>query len=96
MCMQGYECGPACSCLPSCSRRTSQQGLSVPVRLRKGTKGWSAVAAANVARGQYVCLYVGEQIPRKVAMECLRGYDAVPGGANHALLVRARPAASTS
>ncbi len=73
------ECGSACNCAASCERRTFQQGLTVPITLKKATKGWEAEAAADIAAGQFVCLYVGER---------LRGYDAVPGGANHALLVR--------
>ena len=82
------ECGPACNCAASCERRTFQQGLTVPVILKKTTKGWAAETAADIAVGQFVCLYVGEQLTTREAAERLRGYDAVPGGANHALLVR--------
>lgn len=82
------ECGPACICAASCERRTFQQGLTVPITLKKATKGWEAEAAADIAAGQFVCLYVGEQLTTRQAAERLRGYDAVPGGANHALLVR--------
>mmetsp|Transcript_17053 Transcript_17053/g.50905 ORF Transcript_17053/g.50905 Transcript_17053/m.50905 type:complete len:202 (-) Transcript_17053:407-1012(-) len=81
------ECGPACSCTANCGRRTTQQGLSIPVRLKRSAKGWTAEAGADVAAGQFVCLYVGEQLSTKQASQRLQHYDSVPGGANHALLV---------
>lgn len=58
------------------------------MRLKRSAKGWTAEAGADVAAGQFVCLYVGEQLSTKQASQRLQHYDSVPGGANHALLVR--------
>lgn len=80
------ECGPACDCLPECCNRERQQGLTIPVTLRLGEKGWAAYAGANLAAGQFVCLYVGDQLTSRAADARLAAYDAIPGGANHALL----------
>lgn len=80
------ECGSACSCSRACACRTTQQGLSVPVLLRKGAKGWSVHAAGAVARGKFIACYIGEYLNSREAERRLRWYD-VQQRADHALLV---------
>lgn len=56
------------------------------MNLRLGEKGWAAYAGADLAAGQFVCLYVGDQLTNRAADTRLAAYDIIPGGANHALL----------
>ena len=58
------ECGSACQCAADCGRRASQQGLAVPVQLRKGAKGWGVYAAEPVSKGAFVASYTGEHLKR--------------------------------
>ena len=81
------ECGPACTCSLACGRRKSQQGLSTRLELRKCQgKGWGVFAAEDLARGAFVCLYVGEYLNNSQANRRLQNYDTQHIG--HALLVR--------
>ena len=56
-----------------------------------GSKGWSALAGADVRRGAFVCLYTGEVIATPEAARRLAEYDraahAEPSAPGHALLV---------
>lgn len=68
------ECGPCCTCPPSCSVRvkislifqTFQQPSNVPLSLRfDDRKGWCLVTRAGIPTGTPVCCYVGELVPQK-------------------------------
>ncbi len=56
-----------------------------------GSKGWSALAGADVRCGAFVCLYAGEMISTPEAARRLAEYDRAareqPSAPGHALLV---------
>ncbi|KAK9845394.1 hypothetical protein WJX81_005520 [Elliptochloris bilobata] len=86
------ECGPACGCGPACPFRATQRGLAISVLLvQHASKGWVALAGAEVRRGAFVCLYAGEVISTPEASKRLAEYDHAaceqPSAPGHALLV---------
>jgi hypothetical protein len=85
------ECGPGCSCSqqqgPPC--RPSQTGLTVQLSLRDTPKGWAGFAGQAIARGTFVCNYLGEPVSTPQAASRLAEYDRQ--GAGHALLVGGLP-----
>lgn len=64
----------------------------MPSYCAPGSKGWSALAAAPVLRGSFVCLYAGELVGSGEAARRLAEYDCLarecPAAPGHALLVR--------
>nr|CAB3453218.1 unnamed protein product [Digitaria exilis] len=56
-----YECGPLCSCPPTCHNRVSQHGVKIPLEIFKtGTTGWGVRSLSSISSGTFICEYVGE------------------------------------
>ncbi|KAF8796616.1 Histone-lysine N-methyltransferase EHMT1 like protein [Argiope bruennichi] len=58
-----YECHKTCHCPKTCINRVVQKGLRYPLQLfRTLNRGWGVRALKDLARGTFVCEYVGEVI----------------------------------
>ncbi|GBM34563.1 Histone-lysine N-methyltransferase EHMT1 [Araneus ventricosus] len=58
-----YECNKTCHCPKTCINRVVQKGLSYPLQLfRTLNRGWGVRTLKDLARGTFVCEYVGEVI----------------------------------
>ncbi|KAI5076200.1 hypothetical protein GOP47_0008265 [Adiantum capillus-veneris] len=56
-----YECNSICSCHESCHNRVLQKGVQVKLEVYKTRhKGWAVRTAQRIARGTFVCEYIGE------------------------------------
>ncbi|KAK9108768.1 hypothetical protein Sjap_016828 [Stephania japonica] len=56
-----YECSSMCSCDTTCANRVLQNGLRVKLEVFKTVdKGWGLRAREAIARGTFVCEYIGE------------------------------------
>lgn len=56
-----YECNSSCSCHEDCQNRVLQKGVRVKLEVYKTRhKGWAVRAAQLIARGTFVCEYIGE------------------------------------
>lgn len=63
-----YECNKFCSCNKYCQNRVLQNGVRVKLEVFKTEdKGWAVRAGESIARGTFVCEYVGEVIDEKEA-----------------------------
>ncbi|KAJ6943958.1 hypothetical protein NC652_009405 [Populus alba x Populus x berolinensis] len=55
-----FECGPGCSCGPSCINRVSQRGLKYQLEVyRTANKGWAVRSWDVIPSGAPVCEYFG-------------------------------------
>lgn len=55
-----FECGPGCSCGPSCINRVSQRGLKYRLEVyRTANKGWAVRSWDAIPSGAPVCEYFG-------------------------------------
>ncbi|CAK7336046.1 unnamed protein product [Dovyalis caffra] len=55
-----FECGPGCSCGPSCINRVSQHGLKYRLEVyRTASKGWAVRSWDLIPSGAPVCEYFG-------------------------------------
>ncbi|KAL8231386.1 hypothetical protein R6Q57_001164 [Mikania cordata] len=60
-----YECNMYCSCNKYCPNRVLQNGVRVKLEVFKTDgKGWAVRAGEPIARGTFVCEYVGEVIDK--------------------------------
>jgi SET domain-containing protein len=56
-----YECNSSCRCQENCENRILQKGVRVKLEVFKSRhKGWGVRAGEPIARGTFVCEYVGE------------------------------------
>ncbi|MQL94433.1 hypothetical protein Taro_027086 [Colocasia esculenta] len=63
-----YECGPSCSCAPSCHNRVSQHGIKVRLEIFKTKlRGWGVRSLSSIPSGSFICEYIGELIEDKEA-----------------------------
>eukprot|EP00850_Spirogloea_muscicola_P017441 SM000150S01700 [mRNA] locus=s150:101116:104687:+ [translate_table: standard] len=71
-----YECGPACTCPPTCHNRVAQRGLTrrLEVFRTASGKGWGARSWDAIAAGDFLCEYTGCFLEDADA-ECLLGRD---------------------
>ncbi|XP_067941457.1 histone-lysine N-methyltransferase EHMT2-like isoform X2 [Watersipora subatra] len=67
---QLFECNRACGCWTTCSNRVVQQGITSQLELFKTRhRGWGVKARHEIAKGTFVCEYVGELITDSEADE---------------------------
>eukprot|EP01119_Soliformovum_irregulare_P022836 TRINITY_DN7880_c0_g1_i1.p1 TRINITY_DN7880_c0_g1~~TRINITY_DN7880_c0_g1_i1.p1 ORF type:complete len:243 (-),score=34.84 TRINITY_DN7880_c0_g1_i1:45-773(-) len=80
-----FECNSECMCPPHCSNRVLQQGIQLPLQVFKiVSKGWGLRCTQDVAKGTFVCEYVGEYLSDADARDRQRNlYD--PKGLNYIL-----------
>ncbi|PJF19747.1 Histone-lysine N-methyltransferase SUV39H2 [Paramicrosporidium saccamoebae] len=59
-----YECNSKCSCPLSCPNRVVQRGRTVPLVIARygPIKGWGVKAAAEIPKGTFIDVYLGELI----------------------------------
>ncbi|KAJ4957240.1 hypothetical protein NE237_014023 [Protea cynaroides] len=63
-----YECGPSCSCPPSCHNRVSQRGIKFQLEIFKTeSRGWGVRSLTSIPSGSFVCEYTGELLQDKEA-----------------------------
>ncbi|KAL0304036.1 UNVERIFIED_CONTAM: Histone-lysine N-methyltransferase, H3 lysine-9 specific SUVH5 [Sesamum radiatum] len=63
-----HECGPSCKCPPSCMNRVSQHGPRYQLEIFKTvSRGWGVRSRNYISSGSFICEYVGELLPDKVA-----------------------------
>ncbi|XP_026435882.1 histone-lysine N-methyltransferase family member SUVH9-like [Papaver somniferum] len=64
-----YECGPFCSCPPTCRNRVSQKGLKRHLEIfRSRETGWGVRPLDLIPAGSFVCEYTGVVLTRQQAM----------------------------
>ncbi|XP_057950290.1 histone-lysine N-methyltransferase, H3 lysine-9 specific SUVH1-like [Malania oleifera] len=65
-----HECGPACSCPPTCRNRVSQAGLKARLEVFKTKeKGWGLRSWDPIRAGAFICEYAGEVIDNSKMQE---------------------------
>ena len=70
------NCHELCGCRLDCSNRHIARGIRVKLAVVKTThKGWACHADEFIPRGTFICEYVGEIVPPRVAEERLYQYD---------------------
>ncbi|KAG6633516.1 histone-lysine N-methyltransferase, H3 lysine-9 specific SUVH6-like [Carya illinoinensis] len=63
-----YECGPSCSCPPSCHNRVSQHGIKFQLEIFKTkSRGWGVRSLNSIPSGSFICEYIGELLEEKEA-----------------------------
>lgn len=73
-----FECNKRCKCGPECSNRVVQHGRKHSLTIFKTSngRGWGVRTDRVIAKGQYICEYVGEIITNKEAEARGHIYDA--------------------
>ncbi|XP_037041398.1 histone-lysine N-methyltransferase Su(var)3-9-like isoform X2 [Bradysia coprophila] len=73
-----FECNKLCKCGPECTNRVVQQGRKHSLTIFKTSngRGWGVRTDRVIAKGQYICEYVGEIITNKEAEARGHIYDA--------------------
>lgn len=73
-----FECNKLCKCGPECTNRVVQQGRKHSLTIFKTSngRGWGVRTDRVIAKGQYICEYVGEIITNKEAEARGHVYDA--------------------
>ncbi|ERM95290.1 histone-lysine N-methyltransferase, H3 lysine-9 specific SUVH5 [Amborella trichopoda] len=62
-----YECGPSCTCRPSCGNRVSQGGIKFELQVFKTKlKGWGVRPLGSIPSASFICEYLGEILTRKM------------------------------
>lgn len=65
-----YECGPHCTCPPSCYNRSTQRGIKFQLEIFKTeSRGWGVRALTSITSGSFICEYTGELLEDKEAEE---------------------------
>ncbi|XP_051142809.1 histone-lysine N-methyltransferase, H3 lysine-9 specific SUVH5-like [Andrographis paniculata] len=63
-----HECGPSCTCPPTCMNRVTQHGLRYRFEVFKTkTRGWGLRSKSFISAGSSICEYVGELLQDKEA-----------------------------
>lgn len=73
-----FECNKQCKCGPECTNRVVQHGRKHSLTIFKTSngRGWGVRTDRVIAKGQYICEYVGEIITNKEAEARGHIYDA--------------------
>lgn len=73
-----FECNKACSCSEKCPNRVVQKGRKQTLCIFKTKEcGWGVRTERAIAKGQYICEYVGEVISSEESERRGKEYDAV-------------------
>nr|CAJ18348.1 putative H3K9 methyltransferase [Enallagma cyathigerum] len=74
-----YECNSRCACPPACPNRVVQLGREHPLCIFRTSTGcgWGVRAVQHIAKGSFICEYVGEVITSEEAEKRGREYDMV-------------------
>lgn len=73
-----FECNKACKCSENCQNRVVQKGRKQTLCIFKTAgRGWGVRTERPIAKGQYICEYVGEIISYEETERRGREYDAV-------------------
>lgn len=73
-----YECNKACKCPETCWNRVVQKGRKQTLSIFKTKeRGWGVRTERAIAKGQYICEYVGEIISHEESERRGKEYDAV-------------------
>ncbi|KAE8727740.1 Histone-lysine N-methyltransferase, H3 lysine-9 specific SUVH5 [Hibiscus syriacus] len=63
-----YECGPNCSCPPSCHNRVGQHGMKFQLEIFKTeSRGWGVRSLNSIPSGSFICEYAGELLEDREA-----------------------------
>lgn len=63
-----FECGPFCSCPPSCRNRVAQKGLKYRLEVfRSAQTGWGVRSLDLIQAGAFICEYTGVVLTREQA-----------------------------
>ncbi|XP_073302622.1 uncharacterized protein [Primulina huaijiensis] len=63
-----FECGPSCTCPPSCYNRVTQRGIRFKLEIFKTySRGWGIRSLNSVPSGSFICEYAGELLEDKEA-----------------------------
>ncbi|KAM4651526.1 histone-lysine N-methyltransferase SETMAR isoform 2-T2 [Discoglossus pictus] len=81
------ECHTLCRCGDSCPNRETQRGLQFQLQVYKTSgKGWGVRTLEPIARGRFVCEYVGEVLGQDEAYRRIQCQD--PHANNYIIAVR--------
>lgn len=73
-----FECNKACKCNENCPNRVVQKGRKQTLCIFKTEgRGWGVRTERAIAKGQYICEYVGEIISYEETERRGKEYDAV-------------------
>ncbi|XP_055299915.1 histone-lysine N-methyltransferase Su(var)3-9-like isoform X1 [Sitodiplosis mosellana] len=73
-----FECNKACKCSENCPNRVVQKGRKQTLCIFKTKeRGWGVRTERAIAKGQYICEYVGEIISHEETERRGKEYDAV-------------------
>lgn len=73
-----FECNKACKCSDDCPNRVVQKGRKQTLCIFKTEqRGWGVRTQRPIAKGQYICEYVGEIISHEETERRGKEYDAV-------------------
>ena len=73
-----FECNKACKCSDDCPNRVVQKGRKQTLCIFKTEqRGWGVRTERPIAKGQYICEYVGEIISHEETERRGKEYDAV-------------------
>lgn len=73
-----FECNKACKCSENCPNRVVQKGRKQTLCIFKTKeRGWGVRTERAIAKGQYICEYVGEIISYEETERRGKEYDAV-------------------
>lgn len=73
-----FECNKACKCSVNCPNRVVQKGRKQTLCIFKTKgRGWGVRTERAIAKGQYICEYVGEIISYEETERRGKEYDAV-------------------
>lgn len=73
-----FECNKACNCSENCPNRVVQKGRKQTLCIFKTKeRGWGVRTERAIAKGQYICQYVGEIISYEETERRGKEYDAV-------------------
>jgi histone-lysine N-methyltransferase SETMAR len=82
-----FECNDRCNCPPQCSNRVIQHGMALNLEIVKtAKKGWGVVTRQHIAKGTFVCEYIGEVISTSEAKRRMEIYDKQ--NKNYLLIIR--------
>ncbi|MED6152441.1 Histone-lysine N-methyltransferase member suvh2 [Stylosanthes scabra] len=73
-----FECGPFCSCPPSCRNRVSQNGVKNRLEVfRSRQTGWGVRSLDLIQAGSFICEYAGVVLTREQAQLLTMNGDAL-------------------
>ena len=80
-----YECGPSCSCPPSCPNRVSQRGMKYRLQVFKTDKrSWGVRSLDYIRSGSFICEYTGKLLSDTEAEKCVRNDEYLFDISRHA------------